>query len=168
MSAQPSTRPPDETHSEAEPLRIASPAAAPAVEPDPETDTTWLDLLMYGIEHVVRGSDTGTLVAFAALVFQQIRGKSEPHHTLGCGLLLISVPMCAAVHFAIGNAYVERAKSILRGLTESRGRRVVRWASYGIAWIATLLQFSSLVAGTGLILLEHPPAFVVKHVLPLF
>ncbi len=88
-----------------EPIRTAedlAPAdrapAPPAPEPrhDEMTDDTMvLEMLLYGTQEVVRGSDTGTLGAFAALAFQQIRGKSEPHHQLGCGFLLFSVLMCA-------------------------------------------------------------------------
>jgi hypothetical protein len=144
--------------------------APPAAEgrTEGEVDSSWLDLMMYGMEHVVRGSDTGTLVAFAALAFQQIRGKGEVHHTFACGLLLLSVLMCAVVHFAIGNAYVERAKLLFHRRPETRRHRVVRWASYSVAWVASILQFVGVVAGTGLILLEKPPAFMVKHVLPWF
>jgi len=123
---------------------------------------------MYGMEHLVRGSDTGTLVAFAALAFQQIRGKIEPHQSLGCALLLLSVLLCAVVHFAIGNAYVGRAKLIFKRTVETRRHRVVRWFSYLIAWIASVVQFVCIVAGTVLILLETPPAIIVKHILPRF
>jgi hypothetical protein len=121
---------------------------------------------MYGMEHIVRGSDTGTLVAFAALAFQQIRGKADPHHTLGCALLLISVLMCAVVHLAIGNAYVERARMIFRRTINSRRHRLIRWFSYSVAWIASILQFVCVLAGTLLILFNKAPPFVVKHVLP--
>jgi hypothetical protein len=141
---------------------------APSTEPEAEADNSWLDLLMYGMEHVVRGSDTGTLVAFAALAFQQIRGKADPHHSLGCGILLISVLMCAVVHLAIGNAYVERAKEIFRRSMNTRRHRLIRWVSYSVAWIASILQFVFVLAGTLLILFEKAPPFVVKHVLPYF
>jgi hypothetical protein len=144
----------------------AQDAATPATEA--EGDSSWLDLLMYGMEHVVRGSDTGTLVAFAALAFQQIRGKADPHHSLGCGILLISVLMCAVVHLAIGNAYVERAKEIFKRSMNTRRHRLIRWVSYSIAWIASILQFVFVLAGTLLILFEKAPPFVVKHVLPYF
>jgi hypothetical protein len=53
------------------------------------------DLLVYGTDEILKGTDMGTLAAFAALAFQQIRGKVEPHHGLGCSILLVSV-VCAS------------------------------------------------------------------------
>src|SRR5215468_889645 len=80
------------------------------------------DLLMLGSDHVLRGSDTGVLVAFAAIAFAEIRGDKKPHCNLGLAVLLVSVLMCAVVHFAIGNAYIGRAKRMLAGGTEGPGR----------------------------------------------
>lgn len=133
-----------------------------------KADGYGMDLLMYGNEQILQGSDTGTLVAFAALAFQQIRGKGEPHQILGCGILLFSVMMCALVHFAIGNAYIGRAKKLLRQRMESRGARLIRRTSHVFAWIAATIQFLCLIAGTALILPEHAPLFVQRHVMPWF
>lgn len=131
-------------------------------------ENVWLELNIYGIEHVLRGSDTGTLVAFAALTFQQIRGAGEPHQRLGCGILLFSVLMCAIVHFAIGNAYVGRAKLALKQRKERRREVVIRRVSYLVAWLSTFIQFVCITVGSVLVLIEKPSAMLVKFLLPLF
>jgi hypothetical protein len=50
----------------------------PIPTPESQHDSWGYDLFLYGNEQILRGSDNGTLVAFAAIAFQQIRGKSEP------------------------------------------------------------------------------------------
>ncbi len=151
-----------------------SEATPPAEPPKPSPgealppEGVGFDLLMYGNEQILQGSDTGTLVAFAALAYQQIRGKGEPHHSLGCGILLLSVLLCAIVHFSVGQAYIGRARSLLRQKAESRRSRLLRRTSYGFAWFAASTQFLFVIAGTLLIITEKPPAFVQKYVMPWF
>ena len=88
---------------------------SPIEEAPPQPDEWGYDLLMYGHEQILRGSDNGVLVAFAALAFQQIRGgEPQPHYNVGFALLLFSVLMCAVIHFAMGNVYVGRARRMLR------------------------------------------------------
>lgn len=151
---------------------VALPAASPAdgaapAPPSAEspTDSWGFELLMYGNEQMIQGSDNGTLVAFAALAFQQIRGKGEPHHDIACGILLFAVLMCALVHFAIGNAYVSRAKRILRGGRELRRQSVARRFYATVAWVAAIVQFICVVAGVLLILPEKPPTWLKDLVL---
>ena len=150
------------------------PEATPPSPPDPQDEPPaqpeafGFDMLMYGNEQILQGSDTGTLVAFAALAFQQIRGKGEPHQNLGCGILLLSVMLCAIVHFSMGNAYIGRAKSLIRRKAESRRARLLRRTSSAFAWFAATAQFLFIIAGTALILVEKPPAFVQKYVMPWF
>lgn len=153
----------------AQPIRTAEdldpPDRAPAA-PAPEVlrhdemtdDTMVLEMLLYGTQEVVRGSDTGTLGAFAALAFQQIRGKSEPHHQLGCGLLLFSVLMCALVHVATGSAYFRRAKQILRETSDARRQLMIKRVSFAGAVVAAIIQLIFLGIGMFLILVDKPPA----------
>jgi ABC-type Fe3+ transport system permease subunit len=167
MAVEPTRQPHDDpAPPHAGSIRITSAPRTP--DPEPEPDPAWSELLAYGTEEILKGTDTGTLVAFAALAFQQIRGKGEPHHGLGCSLLLFSVLMCALVHLAIGNDYVGRAKMMLRRKNEVRPRhQLIRRAWYGIAWMAAIVQIFTLVTGLGLILLEKPPALVLKYLGPL-
>ena len=154
---------------EAKSLQEAS--TAPDGEPEAEEeepDGAWLDVLMYGMEHLVRGSDTGTLVAFGALAFQSIQGKEDNNQSIGGVILLFSIAMCAVVHFAIGNAEVARAKSIFRRTEGNRRTIVVRAASYWIAWLSTILQFVSMVIGMVLLLWDKPPAVLLKYIVPYF
>ena len=124
-------------------------------------------MLLFGTQEIVRGSDTGTLGAFAALAFQQIRGKGEPHHQLGCGFLLFSILMCALVHVATGNAYFRRAKLILRESSEARRHLMIKRVSFTGAVVAALIQLVCLALGTILVLLERPPdllkTFIMDH-----
>ena len=61
-----------------------------------ELPESWAyDLLLYGNEHIIRGSDTGTLVALGGIAVQALRGKGLPHQQFGCGVLLASVLFCA-------------------------------------------------------------------------
>lgn len=99
-------------------------------------DNWGYDLLLYGNEHIIRGSDTGTLVALGAIAFQELRGKAQPHQQFGCSLLLLTVLLCAVVHFAVGGASIGRARNIIRGRKESRGHRAFRLTNQVIAWIA--------------------------------
>src|SRR5262245_59764161 len=82
------------------------------------------DLLLTGQEEVLKSSDTAVLVAFAALAFQQIRGGDPlPHYNVGYGFLLVSILLCAGLHFCLGTALVGRARGLIRGRPR-RGRRV--------------------------------------------
>jgi hypothetical protein len=122
------------------------------------------DLLVYGTDEILKGTDTATLVAFAALAYQQIKGKGEAHQDLGCVFLLVSVLACAVVHLSIGNAYVGRARLILRKREATRRQQVVRIASYGVAWLAAGTQFVTLLGGLVLILLEKPPVLLMRYI----
>jgi hypothetical protein len=145
-------------------------AAAPA-RPGPGADAltddaSVVEMLLFGTQEIVRGSDTGTLGAFAALAFQQIRGRGEPHHQLGCGFLLFSVLMCALVHVATGNAYFRRAKLILRESSEARRHLMIKRVSFAGALIAALVQLVFLGFGIFLVLLEKPPAVLQQLIRP--
>lgn len=132
---------------------------APAPAGEAETSLGY-ELLLYGNEQILRGSDNGTLVAFVAIAFQQIRGRGEFHNDVGCGILLLSVLLCAIVHFAIGYAYVGRAGRMLN--RAHRGGRDV-WVRRGfvhLAWFATLLQFVCVILGSILILIQTAPPWL--------
>jgi hypothetical protein len=131
-------------------------------------DSWGYDLLLYGNEQVIRGSDTGTLVALGGIAVQALRGKGLPHQQFGCGVLLASVLFCAVVHFAVGGASVGRAQIIIRGTRESRRHWLFRMTNQVVAWIAAAIQFVLIVLGTILILKESPPDFFQKYLLPLF
>jgi hypothetical protein len=145
---------------------MARPIASRNLNPEPGFDNFGADLLVYGTDEILKGTDTATLVAFAALAYQQIKGKGAAHQDFGCVLLLISVLACAAVHVSIGNAYVGRARMILRQVEATRRQQLVRMASYGFAWFAALIQFLSLMSGLVLILLEKPPAALMRYLKP--
>jgi hypothetical protein len=126
------------------------------------------DLLLYGNDQIIRGSDTGTLVALGSIAFQELRGKGLPHQHFGCAVLLFSVLLCAIVHFAVGGASVGRARAIIRGSRESRPQRMFRRANQIIAWVATAFQFVLIIVGILLVLSEKPPALLQKYLLELF
>jgi hypothetical protein len=147
------------TPSTEDPSRTDGLPVAPPVRVEETTDdATVLEMLLFGTQEIVRGSDTGTLGAFASLAFQQIRGKGLPHQQLGCGLLLFSVLMCALVHVATGNAYFRRAKQILREPSEARRHLMIKRVSFTGALIAALIQLVFLGVGIFLVLIEEPPA----------
>src|SRR5262249_40441048 len=139
-----------------------------APKEDPPHPKEWgYDLLLSGQDEVLRGSDTGVLVAFAALAFQQIRGGGpRPHYNVGYGFLLVSVLLCAFIHFFLGTALVGRARSLLRGRSR---RRLSGSALYTtVAWAAGLLQLTCIVVGLILVLREEPPALLERYLLPYF
>jgi hypothetical protein len=140
----------------------------PDVDPQGLPENWGYDLLLYGNDQIIRGSDTGTLVAFGAIAFQELKGKSQPHQHFGCGILLFSVLLCAVVHFAVGGASVGRARTIIRGKKESVGHRLVRKTNQLIAWLAAALQFIMIVVGIVLVLRDSPPAILQKYLLSLF
>jgi hypothetical protein len=137
--------------------------------PDNPTPDGWAyDLLLYGNDQIIRGSDTGTLVAFGAIAFQELKGKSLPHQHFGCGVLLFSVLLCAVVHFAVGGASVGRARTLIRGHKESRSHRMFRRTNNALAWVSTALQFLMIVVGVVLVLKEEPPQFLQDYLLRFF
>ncbi|MEW4570580.1 hypothetical protein AB1L88_22180 [Tautonia sp. JC769] len=133
------------------------------------------ELLLFGNEEILRGSDNATLVAFAALAFQDLRGGEGVAQHAGSVFLLFSVLCCALVHFALGNAYIHRARSMLRpgGPGRSRRRRArpsgeARSVSLGVVWLAVLSQMTCIAIGLLLILPKQPPALLVRYLLPFF
>jgi ABC-type Fe3+ transport system permease subunit len=136
-----------------------------ADERDP-SESLGHELVLYGNEQMIQGSDNVTLVAFAALAYQQIRGQGELHHNLGCGLLLVSVLLCAVVHFTIGNAYVSRGKKMLSQGRERRRSRLTRRFFFTISVSAAILQFVLVLLGVGLVLMpREAPAWLNQYVL---
>jgi hypothetical protein len=144
----------------------------PNLDTDRETlPENWgYDLLLYGNEHIIRGSDTGTLVAFGAIAFQELKGKHLTHQQFGCGILLFSVLLCALVHFAIGGASIGRARTIIRGagVRETLPHRLFRKTNQLLTWVFAALQFMAVVVGIILVLKESPPAFLQQYLLSLF
>jgi hypothetical protein len=134
--------------------------SSPSDESQNNAEGLAFDLLLYGNEQILRGSDNGTLVAFAAIAFQQIRGKNEFHHNLACGILLFSVVMCAVIHFVIGNLYVGRARKLIRWGREPERRPLAQKVCLVMAWAAGLLQLASIVVGLLLLIPDQPPAFL--------
>jgi hypothetical protein len=137
-------------------------------ESESAAESRAFELLLYGNEQIIAGSDNGTLVAFAALAFQQIRGKGEFHQDIGCGLLLFSVLMCALVHLGIGNAYVGRARKLIRGGHDRFRHMVLRRSSLILAFTAATVQFLSILIGCYLILVSKPPPGVERVLRSLF
>jgi hypothetical protein len=135
----------------------------PATRHEPDQNERAYNLLLYGNEQMIQGSDNVTLVAFAALAYQQIRGKGEPHHNLGCGFLLLSVLMCAIVHFSLGNAYVSQARKMIRGGDETAMKKIRRRFFLTLALIAAVAQFTAVILGVCLVLLpDTPPGWVAR------
>jgi hypothetical protein len=134
----------------------------PRIDDQNDQTNEWgYDLLLYGHEQILRGSDTGVLVAFAALAFQQIRGgEPQPHYNVGYAAMLLSVLMCAVVHFAMGNVYVGRARGLIRGQTPNRRQTISSGVGTTVAFIAGGIQLACIVLGLILILLPQPPAFM--------
>ena len=148
-----------ETHAMSVPA--AEPPKTTAQEPPPQPEEWGYDLLLYGHEQVLRGSDTGVLVAFAALAFQQIRGGDpQPHNNVGFGILLFSVLMCAVIHFAMGNVYVGRARRLILRRQDRRRHVAVRGLYTTVALIAGILQLGCIILGLVLVLLPEPPPFL--------
>ncbi len=125
------------------------------------------DLLLYGNELMLRGSDNGTLLAFAAIALQELKGRTEAHHNVASGLLVFAVLMCAVVHLAIGCAYVGRAKKLIRRQLESGQTGWQSRLFISIAWIAAILQFACTIAGAVLVLFKEPP-LVLRPVIWIF
>lgn len=147
----------------------APPAATPADGAGAEPDDMGYDLLLYGTEQIMRGSDNGVLVAFAALAFQQIRGgTSLPHFNVGFGFLIFSVLMCGVVHFAMGTVYVGRGRRLIRGQNEKRRHRLSHGAYTAVAWAAGLIQLVCILVGLILVMFTEPPTWLRDHLLRYF
>jgi hypothetical protein len=144
------------------------PAPGPAETPATEPEDLAHDLLLYGNEEMLRGSDTGVLVAFAAIALKELKGDKEPHFEIGFGFLLFSVLMCAVIHFAVGKAYIRRAKKLLRGQKDPRPQVGVRGLYMLVAWLAGLIQLACIVIGLLLVLLPEPPTLLKEYLLPYF
>jgi hypothetical protein len=136
----------------------------PAAEPDELAH----EMLLYGNEHILRGSDTGVLVAFAAIALKELKGDKEVHFEIGFGFLLFSVLMCAVVHYAVGGAYVRRARKLLRARKEPQWQTGSRGLHMLVAWLAGLIQLGCIVIGLLLVLLPEPPALLKEYLLPFF
>ncbi len=126
------------------------------------------ELLLYGNEQILRGSDNGTLVAFAAIAFQQIRGRGLLHNDVGCGILMLSVLLCAAVHFLIGYAYIGRARRMIGRQEEQRAHERSRRRYLALALIGLFVQFVLVIVGTVLILIETPPTWLSEPLSAIF
>jgi hypothetical protein len=136
---------------------VSTQTEAAATQPDDRGYDLWL----YGHEQMLRGSDNGVLVAFAALAFQQIRGgEPQPHYRIGFALLLISVLMCAVVHFAMGNVYLGRGRRLIERRRETFRQSAVRGLYLVVAWGAGLTQLACIMLGLVLILMPEPPEFL--------
>lgn len=142
--------------------------SAPNEESAAKPDELGYDLLLYGNEQIIRASDSGVLVAFAALAFQTIRTDKLPYANMGFGLLLFSVLLCAVVHFAIGSAYVGRGRRLIRGEKEDRRAVVLRRTHTTVAWLAGVAQLLCIVLGLLLVLVPEPPAFLRVYLLDHF
>ncbi len=150
------------------PEKAAQPAPSPPEAPAAERDDLAHDMLLYGNEQMLRGSDTGVLVAFAAIALKELKGDKEFHVEVGFGFLLFSVVMCAVVHYALGRAYVRRAKKLLRGRKDAKPLVGVRGVYMFVAWLAGLVQLVCIVLGLLLVLLPEPPQLLKDYLLPHF
>jgi hypothetical protein len=137
-------------------------------EPESPVDSWGIELILHGNEEILKGSDTGTLIAFAAIAYQQIKGESTPSQQFGCGMLVFSVFMCAFVHLSIGNAYIRRAKAIMLGRGELVRLLLHRRLNITLAWIAVVVQFTATAIGTLLIFTAKPPPLIDKYLLQWF
>jgi hypothetical protein len=136
-------------------------ATTPSEDSATEPEDRGYDLWMYGHEHMLRGSDNGVLVAFAALAFQQIRGgETLPHFKLGFDLLLFSVLMCAVVHFAMGNVYLGRGRRLIDRRRQTIRQSVACGLYLTVAWAAGLTQLICVLLGLLLVLVPEPPEFL--------
>jgi hypothetical protein len=122
------------------------------------------ELLLYGLEQILRAADTGVLVAFAGLAFQQLRDVKQPHHEAGVGLLLVSVFLCAIVHFSIGHSYLSRARRLIRRPTDADRAGPVRLIAIAVAILAGLIQFACIVVALIVLLASSPPEWLLEAV----
>jgi hypothetical protein len=135
--------------------------SAPDQEADPQAEEWGRELLLQGQEHMLRGADTGVLVAFAAMAFQELRGgEKQPHHDIAFELLLLSVLFCAVIHFALGNAYVWRSKKLMRRKKGENSNSIGQRIFAVLAWLAGVLQLLCILAGLVLLFLPSAPAFL--------
>lgn len=120
----------------------------------PEEDDLGQELMLRGEEQLLRGSDTGVLVAFAVIAFEGLTKEKGPYYTLTFGLLLFSVLLCAFVHVTVGNAYVTRGRNRLRGSTDKGPRAGGRRIWTAIACGAGVLQLLCILAALVLVFLR--------------
>lgn len=133
---------------------------SPEESPEPQTEEWGQELLLHGQEQMLRGADTGVLVAFAAMAFQELRGGDKlPQHDIAFGLLLLSVLFCAVVHFTLGNAYVWRGRRLLRGQKADTRRLSGQRIFAVLACVAGVLQLLCILAGLVILLSPNAPAF---------
>lgn len=153
---------PDSSETEAPP----EPAAG---REESQPDDSWgYELLLYGNEQILRGSDNGTLVAFAGIALVEIRGDAQFHNNVGCAILLVSVLLCALIHFTMGYAYIGQAKNIIRRGQMNRKGRALRRFSIWLSVLFVLIQFACIFLGCWLIVAEKPPALLETYLLPFF
>ncbi|MGF1581423.1 MAG: hypothetical protein ACFCD0_19025 [Gemmataceae bacterium] len=148
-------------HQLLEDSQAKKPTAASAVTNGDATATQEAmvhELRLYGGELILRSSDNCTLVAFAGIALQEIRGRTELAHNIGSGLFLLAVLLCAVVHFCIGNSYLSRARRLLK--SETTKRPVVGSLFLTIAWIAGFTQFLCIALGLLLVLPADPLPFL--------
>ena len=145
---------------------VFHPTPEPPSDSDKDTEALGHELMLYGHEQLMRASDNSTLVAFAAIAFQEIRGDGGdgPGPKVGCALLLLSVLMCAFVHFAMGNAFMGRARRLIRHQRRSLGSELRHGLHVSLAWLAALTQFGLVIVGTMLVLMDNPPQPLPKLV----
>src|SRR5262245_66449454 len=128
--------------------------------PAPSDDDLRYELLLYGHEQVLRGSDTAVLAAFAALAYQGLKDNNQPHHLLGFGFLLLSVLLCTLVHFAIGRVFLRRARRQSPEEHRPQSRRLPGQVATRLAWLTGGMQLICVVVGIILVLLPNPPEFL--------
>jgi hypothetical protein len=78
-------------------------------------------------------------------------------------MLLLSVFMCAVVHLAIGNAYIRRARALIKGRGEMKRLLLSRKVNISLAWLAAGVQFLLILAGSYLVMVDRPPAIVEAY-----
>lgn len=120
------------------------------------------DLLIYGKELILRGSNQGTLVAVAAIALQSVRPKAEDVQSFGCAILVFSILMSALAHFCLGNADVVKAHKMVTKQAETAWETRFRGMNIAAAWIAGVLQFITLIVGILLVLPNDPPDFLAR------
>src|SRR5262249_27496199 len=96
-------------------------------------DDKGYDLLLYGQEEVLRASEMAVLAAFAALAYQQLREEKGPFAGVASALLLVSVFLCAVVHFFLGTVFVGRGRRLIRKQEETRKHKIVRGVQITLA-----------------------------------
>ncbi len=131
-------------------------------EAEQSNESMGRELQLYGSELILRASDNCTLVAFAGIALQEIRGRTELAHNIGSSLFLLAVLMCAVVHFSIGNSYLSRSRRLLKSRPPKRA--IVSGFFMTIACLAGLFQFFCIITGLMLVLPADPLPFLEPFV----